>query len=126
MPLQHHVNGGDQRDCGKNEKEENIHLYAPTQDCSATRNPVIRRFSNATGNRPFHAKPISWSYRKRGSVARIQTKTKSRKPHFARNQKSGIRTGTRNGTSITPASAKNMTPNAGSVYLSSGRAGLIP
>ena len=101
-------------------------MSCPFQDVSATINPVISMFNSATGNKPFQAKPINWSYRKRGSVARIQMKTKSRKPVFARNQNSGIKTGTRNGTSITPASTKNPTPNTGRVILSNGRAGWSP
>ena len=35
---------------------------------------VTNRLSSAAGSSHFQAKPISWSTRTRGSVARIQTK----------------------------------------------------
>ena len=40
---------------------------------------VTNRLSSEAGSSHFQAKPISWSTRTRGSVARIQTKTKMKK-----------------------------------------------
>src|SRR5882724_9507962 len=79
------------------------------QENKATINAVASRFSTAAGNKNFQAKPINWSYRKRGSVPRIQMKTNNRNPVLARNQNNGIRTDTAAGTSSNAASPKKIT-----------------
>src|SRR5689334_10468046 len=47
---------------------------------------VTNRSSSVNGRTNFHAKFISWSWRKRGSVPRIQMKTKIDINSFEKNQ----------------------------------------
>jgi hypothetical protein len=47
---------------------------------------VTNRLRSDAGRSHFQAKPISWSMRARGSVARIQTKMKMSVNVFSRNQ----------------------------------------
>src|SRR5215467_10942020 len=123
MLLHDQVNGADDRDEGADDKKNDVHSYWAL---SATSRPVIKRFTMATGNMNTHAKCMSWSYRKRGSVPRIQIYRKRIKPTLAANQKNGSRMVLTTGTRNTPATTKEMTAAAGRVYLSRRRAGFRP
>src|SRR2546430_7936305 len=52
---------------------------------ASTRIAVTRRFTRVTGMRNFQQNDISWSMRKRGSVARIHMKTRTKKYVFSVN-----------------------------------------
>src|SRR5580704_3950534 len=49
--------------------------------------PAVTRLMSASGRMNFHAKFISWSMRRRGSVARIQINMAISTSSFAKNQK---------------------------------------
>src|SRR5579871_1040347 len=64
-------------------------IQMATYETRATTKPVTSRFNTATGKRNFQANPISWSYRKRGSVPRIHMNVNRIPPVLAPNQNSG-------------------------------------
>src|SRR5438270_5968315 len=68
---------------------ENGNLRTSRQAVNATTNAVITRFATASGNKNFHPKAISWSYRKRGSVPRTQMYRIMKQKTFATNQNTG-------------------------------------
>src|SRR5581483_357293 len=53
---------------------------------ATTRAAVTRAFTVAAGSRTFQPKRISWSYRRRGCVARSQMKTETSANSFSTNQ----------------------------------------
>src|SRR5206468_4551903 len=67
----------------------------PPYPVSATTIAVTARFKSDAGRRTFHPKAMSWSYRRRGNVARSQTKKKRNSESLIRNQATGGRNGPR-------------------------------
>ena len=84
----------------------------------------------ASGKRTFHPKDMSWSYRKRGSVARTQMNTNNSTRILPQNQNKAIRIGFSSGKkSDSPKMAampRNTRAVAGKVNLSMRRAGFRP
>ena len=57
---------------------------APGQRWLSVQKAAVPRFTSASGTRNFQARRVSWSIRRRGSVARIQMKPTSSARSFAR------------------------------------------
>src|SRR5204863_4891238 len=62
------------------------HVQLPRVQNATTNAAVTTALAVVTGKRTFHPNDISWSYRRRGSVARSQTKTTMNAESLIRNQ----------------------------------------